>query len=1145
MTPEQYERVRELFLAVHELEADQREEYLHAHCADESLRRELDALLADAPAAEAFLEMPLLDAALVVPRSESAPADQPGAASVRHPARIGQYRILEVLGQGGMGVVYRAEQERPRRIVALKVIRPGQESREALRRFEHEGQVLAWLRHPGIAQVHEVGTADAGHGPQPFFAMELVEGRPLTRYATANRLGVRERLKLLAKVCDAVQHAHQKGVIHRDLKPGNILVDESGQPKILDFGVARVTNADIRITTLQTTAGQLVGTLAYMSPEQVAGDPRALDTRSDVYSLGVLCYELLAGRLPLDVSAHTVPQAARAIVEEEPRPLSTCDRVFRGDLTTIVAKALEKDKQRRYQSASDLATDIRRYLADEPVLAQPATTFYRFRKFARRNKPLVFGGVAAFVMLLAGIIGTTSQAVLATRERNRARDAEGRAQEQRLLAEQRAYAATIAATLAALNMNDVATARPLLSQAAPDLRNWEWRYLMARLDTSRRVLDAHRDKVWGVAFHPREPWLASASHDKTVRIWDLNTGEELQTLTADAKTLRCVAFDPEGRAVVAGAEDGRLLRWELDTWSALPPLKGHARAVDNVAFSADGRYCATASIDNKAILWNLATGEPEHVLQHPDWVYTVSLTPDGRELATSCRDQRIRIWNAASGSQRSEIRLPHAPASDVLHSWPVAYSPDGTTFAAGGPDGTIYIFDGRTQTLLGELHDHTARVRSLAFHPRQPILASTSDDITVRLWDVARRRLITTLLGHAMSAQRVAFAGDGYHLATASDDRTVRVWDVRAEGIPVCVGTPQNRALRAARLSPDGVMLVTGDEDNAVRLWEVESGLGLRTLRGHRGYVLSVDASPDGTRVASAGNDRTVIIWDAKTGRLLQTLSGHAGPVHAVRFSPDGGRIFSASADGTLRVWDLHEESLVGVLVEQADPLTALDVSPDGGLLLVGLGNGQVELRATADGRLRAAATLHDKAVSHVAFSRDGTRAVSASRDGTIVVWEAASLTSRATLRGHEDVVTMATFSPDGTRIASVSYDRTLRLWDANNALSMLVLRAHDNYAWTAVFSPDGRRLVSTDTHVRIWDTAMPSDASIESRYARRVAGQLLDEFHAKGLSGADMLRALEADSSLDPVQLRAIRQLTAFRGLILDAAERRFDSAP
>jgi WD40 repeat protein len=1157
VTPQEYQRVRDLFLAAQDLEEAQRADYLQAQCADEALRCEVEGLLADAPAAESFLKTPALGTGFAILRPECTPADRnspaaagdqadsPAPATPHIPERIGQYRILGVLGQGGMGTVYRAEQQHPRRVVALKVIRPGAESREVARRFAHEGQVLAWLQHPGIAQVYEAGTADTEHGPRPFFAMELVEGLPITRFAQTHALGVRARLELLTKVCDAVQHAQQKGVIHRDLKPGNILVDESGQPKILDFGVARMTDGDVRMTTLHTGAGQLVGTLAYMSPEQVAGDPQALDTRSDVYALGVLCYELLAGRLPLDVSAQSVPQAARAITEEEPTPLSSCRRTFRGDLNTIVTKALEKEKERRYQSASELAADIRRYLADQPVLAQPPTTFYRLWKFARRNKPLVFGVAAAFMALLIGTVATTSQAILATRERNRAQAAEARALEQRQIAEMRAYAATIAAAHAALNMNDVATARPLLAAAAPELRNWEWEYLMARLDVSRQTLVAHQGKVWGVAYHPTQPWLASASHDKTLRLWDLDTGLVLHTFAADARTLRCVAFHPAGNLVAVGTEDGRLLRWDLDALTALPALKAGERSVNDVVFSADGQRCVTASVDNVAIVWNPETGQPEHILQHPDWVYTVSLTADGRQLATSCRDQHIRIWDTRAGVQLREIPMPHATAHVVLHSWPVAYGCQDTQLAAGGADGTIYVFDALTDELLHELHGHTARVRSLAFHPRQPILASTSDDITLRLWDAARGCLTATLLGHAMSALHVAFAGDGCHLATASDDHTVKVWDTRTDVLPISVGTLPNRALRAAQFMPDGVTLVTGGEDNAVRLWDAASGLGLRTLRGHRGFVLSVDASPDGKYVASAGADGAIVIWNAQTGQALQTLSGHTGPVHAVRFSPDGQRLFSASQDGTLRAWHAGKGSLTAVLLDRAEPLTALDVSPDGAQLLLGTSAGKLELRAAADGGLLHARAAHGKAITHIAFSRDGSRAVSASRDGTIVVWEIGTLSARSTLRGHEDVVTMATFSPDGSRIASVSYDRTLRLWDVNSALCLLVLRAHDDYAWTALFSPDGQRLISTDKHIRIWDTTRPSDTLIERRYARRIAEQVLDQLIAQGLSGPELRRAIAADERLDELQREAARQLAGFRGSLPDRADSAGDAAP
>jgi tetratricopeptide (TPR) repeat protein len=338
------------------------------------------------------------------------------------PEKIGPYKILEALGAGGMGVVYRAEQEQPRRQVALKVMKPGTASGDRLRRFEHEAQVLGRLQHEGIARIYEAGTADTGHGPQPYFAMELIQGKPLTVFADDQRLGTRERLGLIIRICQAVQYAHQKGVIHRDLKPANVLVNEAGQPRVLDFGVARVTDSDLLVPSLETGVGQLLGTLPYMSPEQAAADPEELDTRSDVYTLGVLCYQLLAGKPPHDLAGKPVPAAVRALSEEEPAPLGSVNRQFRGDLDTIVAKALEKDKARRYQTAADFAADLERYLRDEPVLARPAGAVYHFRKFARRNRALVGGVLAAVLALVAGTVATTWWALAAARAERRAQD---------------------------------------------------------------------------------------------------------------------------------------------------------------------------------------------------------------------------------------------------------------------------------------------------------------------------------------------------------------------------------------------------------------------------------------------------------------------------------------------------------------------------------------------------------------------------------------------------------------------------------------------------------------------------------------------------------------------------------------------------
>jgi len=399
MQSDRWQIVENLCQSAMALDVNERAAFLDDSChGDESLKQDVLSLLAHADS-DSFL---------------AAPAVEVAARTLVGERAIGRYRILRLLGEGGMGAVYEAEQDNPRRTVALKIIRPGFATPETLRRFQDESQALGRLQHPGIAQIYEADIADTGSGPQPYFAMELVRGLPLDEYAEAHKLTSRDRLALIAKACDAVDHAHQRGVIHRDLKPSNILVDETGQPKILDFGVARVTESEAQHSR-QTNLGQLVGTLAYMSPEQAAGDPTALDFRSDVYALGVILYELLAGRLPYNIGRKPLPEAVKIIRDEEPPALSSFNRHYRGDISTIVAKALEKDQARRYASVADLAGDIRRCLSNQPITARPASATYQLQKFARRHKALVAGTAAVFVVLAAGVVASTREAVRARR----------------------------------------------------------------------------------------------------------------------------------------------------------------------------------------------------------------------------------------------------------------------------------------------------------------------------------------------------------------------------------------------------------------------------------------------------------------------------------------------------------------------------------------------------------------------------------------------------------------------------------------------------------------------------------------------------------------------------------------------------------
>ena len=443
MTDERHARISELFLAVCDLSVDQRQTYLERECPDDPDLVQEVLELTQQDDGDAVIDTPLPIPELLAPELAEPPV---------HPKTIGGYQLIDVLGEGGMGIVYRAKQDSPQREVALKVIRGGLASDESFRRFQFEAEILARLQHPGIATLYEAGVSQVGNVRHPFFALELVHGPRLDQFVRDNNLSLEGRLRLLSRLCDVVQYAHQQGVIHRDLKPSNILIDDRGQPRVLDFGIARISDAEAT-RTLETRPGQLMGTLPYMSPEQVLGDPGQIDARSDVYALGVLCYELISGKLPLQVNAEQLPKAIHQIVEENPTPLGKHDTKFRGDLETIIAKALEKEKNRRYVSAAALGQDLQRYLQHEPIQARPPTTFYQLSKFARRHRTLV----GAFAIAAASLIAGTAVAIEKARQATRS--------------EQQAIAAKNKESAAKRQALDAATRESQAKQEALDARD--------------------------------------------------------------------------------------------------------------------------------------------------------------------------------------------------------------------------------------------------------------------------------------------------------------------------------------------------------------------------------------------------------------------------------------------------------------------------------------------------------------------------------------------------------------------------------------------------------------------------------------------------------------------------------------------------
>jgi len=1049
---------------------------------------------------------------------------------------IGRYRLLEKIGEGGFGAVWAAEQKEPvKRRVALKIIKLGMDTKQVVARFEAERQALALMDHPNIAKVLDAGATETG---RPYFVMELVKGIQITKYCNQERLDTNARLGLFIKVCQAIQHAHQKGIIHRDIKPSNILVtlhDREPVPKVIDFGIAKATQHELTELTIYTQQQQFIGTPAYMSPEQAEMSGLDIDTRSDIYSLGVLLYELLAGRTPFDSSEliqRGLDAMRRMLREKEPpRPstkvltLEVAERtttagqrssdtsrlinLLKGDLDWIVMRCLEKDRTRRYDTANGLAMDLHRHLNNETVVARPPSAAYRFHKAWRRNRLACTAALAVAAALILGFAFSAWQAAVATQAKNEAEvsqreavAAEGRMHDALDLAEQerdgairsarelrgQVYVSDIGLAHRAVGDGDLGRARALIakhlpSPTEPDLRGFEWRHLWSRAQGDFEAdLGDYVGYLSGLTISPDGRLVAlNRRNPARVEIIHLASGSVAKSLEMQDPVMPLI-YSPGG-SVLTGMIQGKLGGWDTGSWKALEtlslttPFAFGYRGGQEILVAREGDHLSICDVTSWQTLGTLQNKEPEGRLIDPSYglgwhMVNVMAVSSNLEVVYLAGAQKIRRWDL---NQRTEL-----PPFEIEGIACLATSRDGQ-LAGADAIGNVLLIQPESGEILHTFNSHTAWTTCLEFTTDGARLISANEDRNLVIYDTINRSIIGRLLGHQNGIAAVDISADGQTVVSGAS-RILR-WSLAGIG-----AKPFDlNGIKESTLLEDGRILLLRESAEDLEYYDPVSG-AVEPARAERlvhamdeSQVEPIAFSPTAKWALSLEGSK-LAVWNVFTGELERSLAHPSGIIGGAIFSPDG-KFLATDGETEVRLWKTRDWMSKSLGPNVASHLNWGAFSRDTRRVATAASDGSIHV-FDFEQEPREIALEGDAGTFYsVALSNDGRWLSGGAASGEVYVWDLESKARTATLKGHLHGVFSLSFSPDDQTLVSASGSKVI-FWHVETWQELVSV--YDNVPPRAVyipqvqFSPDGRYLArmgtpinETGTRFRIWRAPM------------------------------------------------------------------------